>query len=849
MLPIRLEMSNFLPYCAPDPIRFDGVHLACLTGPNGSGKSSLLDAITWTLWGKARARHDEDLIHQGKQDMYVQLDFEQEGLIYRVIRRRTRKQRGSGTLDLLVQDEEGTFNLISEPSIRATQERINLLLRLDYETFVHSAFLQQGKADAFTTKTPKERKQILSDILGLAQWEQYEEATKEHLRQISAQIDVYALRIREMDDELAKEPGLRHEQSEAERVQAEAQAALGAAEIQLKEVEQVPDDLDRARVEWAAADRRARQRQGDIEAAEKDSARHRERIAGYQALIDARADIESGYATLQAARDADHDLAEKLLQLSNFDTRRAGLEKQIREAQAELENEASGCRARIGELERGLSDSAAADLAAVQAEVMALQALETERQQLQTHLIHLGEERADLDATNRALRVDMFNIKDRLDKLEKVATAICPLCGQPLDEQHRRELVEQLSVEGKQYGDTYRTHETRMKSITDETSAHKQRTAEIDLDLRRLQPMIERAGVLQAQADRASEAEARLQEERANLQALEALLASGDFAQEIREQLAALEAERDAIGYDRESHEAARAQLSTYQAYERRQFDLENALTALPGAEADLQAAAARRDRSQTALVEEQQNMADLKTDIERLEALKAEYDSRQQLVAQLRTSANSAHERLVSARQAIAALESQRQRKADLEQRAEEARHEKGLYEDLRLAFGKNGIPAMIIETAIPELEAAANELLRRMTEGRMALNFSTQREKKTGGMAETLDIQVADELGTRDYELYSGGEAFRIDFAIRVALSQMLARRAGAHLRTLFVDEGFGTQDADGRDRLVEAITAIQGDFDLILVITHIDELRDHFPVHLVVEKLPGGSRIVVR
>src|SRR5690606_32206481 len=160
--------------------------------------------------------------------------------------------------------------------------------------------------------------------------------------------------------------------------------------------------------------------------------------------------------------------------------------------------------------------------------------------------------------------------------------------------------------------------------------------------------------------------------------------------------------------------------------------------------------------------------------------------------------------------------------------------------YEELRLAFGKNGVPAMIIETAIPELEAAANNLLGRMTNNRMALSFSTQREKKTGGMAETLDIQIADELGTRDYELYSGGEAFRIDFAIRVALSQMLARRAGAHLRTLFIDEGFGTQDADGRDRLVEAITAIQDNFDLILVITHIDELRDNFPVHIIVEKL---------
>ncbi len=71
MIPVRLEIKNFLPYRSIDPLRFEGIHLACLTGANGAGKSSLLDAITWALWGKARARHDEDLIHLGQQDMFV----------------------------------------------------------------------------------------------------------------------------------------------------------------------------------------------------------------------------------------------------------------------------------------------------------------------------------------------------------------------------------------------------------------------------------------------------------------------------------------------------------------------------------------------------------------------------------------------------------------------------------------------------------------------------------------------------------------------------------------------------------------------------------------------------------
>ena len=126
------------------------------------------------------------------------------------------------------------------------------------------------------------------------------------------------------------------------------------------------------------------------------------------------------------------------------------------------------------------------------------------------------------------------------------------------------------------------------------------------------------------------------------------------------------------------------------------------------------------------------------------------------------------------------------------------------------------------------------------------MNVRFDTQRELKSGNVRETLDIKISDELGTRNYELYSGGETFRVNFAIRVALSKMLARRAGAQLQTIVIDEGFGTQDAQGRERLLEAINAIQDDFACVLVITHIDEMKDAFPTRINVVKEIGGSRL---
>lgn len=175
------------------------------------------------------------------------------------------------------------------------------------------------------------------------------------------------------------------------------------------------------------------------------------------------------------------------------------------------------------------------------------------------------------------------------------------------------------------------------------------------------------------------------------------------------------------------------------------------------------------------------------------------------------------------------------------------EARRQRDVWRRLRTAFGKNGIPALIIEDTLPELEARANELLDRLSGGRTRLHLETLRDTRTGGTRETLDIRITDEQGvSRAYETFSGGEAFRVNFALRIALAQLLAARAGVRIRTLVVDEGFGTQDKQGIEAIVGAIQTIRDDFEKVLVITHLDELKEAFPVRIEVYKHPvEGSR----
>ena len=183
MIPVRLSLTNFMPYKAGvAPIDFTGMHIASICGDNGSGKSSLIDAMTWALWGKARARSDDELIHQGENSMQVVFDFAVGSQVYRVIRKRTRGKR-NGHPDRVhstyLSTTRALFYPISGDRIDATEKKIIEVLHMDYDTFINSAFLRQGHADQFTVAKAVERKTVLTSILGLATYDQLEQDARD----------------------------------------------------------------------------------------------------------------------------------------------------------------------------------------------------------------------------------------------------------------------------------------------------------------------------------------------------------------------------------------------------------------------------------------------------------------------------------------------------------------------------------------------------------------------------------------------------------------------------------------------------------------------------------------------
>jgi exonuclease SbcC len=852
MIPLRLRVRNFM--CYRDnvpPLDFDGIHLACLIGANGHGKSALLDAVTWVLWGKARAKRDDELIHLGESEMEVEFTFELGGAVYRVLRKRDSTKRGRTLLDLQVQAPEGreTFRSIAESGVRATQEAIIRLLRMDYDTFTNSAFLLQGKADAFTTRTPAERKQVLGEILGLSLYDEYEQRAKDKAREKERQVAELEGLLRDIDRELARQPEYETELAQAETRVADLSTLVKEAESALRALRQEEQTLEHQQARLLDLERRLFQAEQELGEIEAQISERQQRLKLYETTLAERQEVEKGYASLMVAREAEANWNDRLAQYALVQDRQRKLERVVDDARHELELAAGLLGERVGEFERraaGLPEHER-QLAEVRAVLEHLTEQRAECDAAQANVQSLAEESAGLKVRNDQLRSEMDAIKEKLDLLQReVGEALCPLCGQALSDQHRDTVLDQFTTEGTALAEAHRANTARRREIEAITAQLEAQMQKLDRELTKLPVQQRREAQLEQALTQAFQAASDLDSARVEKAKLDERLKNDDFAQTEQTELAHLGAELEALGYDPEAHQQARDKVAALADFEPAYQRLQTAVERVDEERASLEDLEARQTRWQETVADDQAQRASLALEVAHLPEVRMQVQAKAQGVEDLQGQSSRARLALGAAQQKLdhcRYLDAERERRsADRQQVAEE----KAIFDELRLAFGKKGIQAMIIEAAIPEIEFEANSLLARMTDGRMHVRFETQRETLKGDTVETLDINIADELGTRPYELYSGGEAFRVNFAIRIAMSKLLARRAGAQLQMLVIDEGFGTQDAEGRERLVEAINSIQDDFSRILVITHIEELKDAFPVRIEVIKTSYGSQI---
>jgi len=331
-------------------------------------------------------------------------------------------------------------------------------------------------------------------------------------------------------------------------------------------------------------------------------------------------------------------------------------------------------------------------------------------------------------------------------------------------------------------------------------------------------------------------------EDERGLKQLEGQKPGSEEATRLRE----IAGQRSEIAYDPKEHAEARRQAGRLQELQQALRGVERAEAQMAEVQANLEAiqAEGREITTRKAALEQelgpQRNWDAMLAQVERsIKETRAAIGDLQARIQSLRQERGSLEERLRGAEQAAKEAE-------ELAATLRESERRLQVLKVLAQAFGKAGIPALLIEKAVPDLEAVANEVLSVLSDGRMSLELRSQGETKAKTLQETLDIIIADEHGSRPYENFSGGESMRVDLALRIALSVLLASRAGARCELLVLDETCAPLDAQGRALFVDCLQRIAERFATILVITHVEELKELFPFRFEVTKTAEGSRV---
>ncbi len=871
MIPLSLTISGFLSYRDPVDIDFSGFDLACIAGHNGAGKSSILDAITWALFGQARKR-DEAVINLQSEKAHVVFVFEYEGLCYRVIRTNTRGKSAQLEFQLATEGyrpslekpafvdgehgpDVGAWKTLSERTLRGTQTRIDETLRLDYETFINAAFFLQGKADQFTQQRPGDRKRILSSILGLDVWETYRLQAVERRKRVEAEMGSLDGRMAEIQAELVEEKDRKAALTTLDGNLADLIQARKSQETNLEHIQQITATLAEQRklVEQHSQQLAATQKRS-LELEDRLHSRQAE-VAAHNQVLSSASEIERGYQAWLLARESLVRWDEIAGQFRQHEKRREAPRLEIETVRARLAQEMEileGSQTTVKQQESSLPDLQSS-LQKHQAEINQVEIQIADRKALEAELQGATEILANARAENPRLKAEMDELKDRIDQLEETEGAACPLCGQPLNPQERNNLIDTLNTLGKTMGDKYRANRVFLAEADQKVGDLKARLVRLgNLDERILEEK-EQAHVVQTQIEQIQALHSDWETKGApRLAEIRQILLEEQFAPEARKALAEIDQELKEIGYDAVAHDEVRKQELSGRATESEFRDLARARAALEPLENEIANLQGQIDALQVEIGSQQVEYDQSATHLAAAEAQAPDLHQAQRELLDIQERENRLRLEVGAAQQKVLVLEDLKKRRVKLETERQSKAKRVSQYKQLELAFSKDGVPALLIEQALPQIENKANELLERLSDGQMSVRFITQREykdRKRDDLRETLDIQISDSAGVRDYEMFSGGEAFRVNFAIRLALSEILAQRAGARLQTLVIDEGFSSQDEIGLQRLIEAINTVKPDFAKILVITHIESLKDAFPVRLEVEKTPRGSVVKIR
>ena len=1010
MIPRQLSLKNFLSY-SEATLDFEGLHTACISGANGAGKSSLLEGITWAIWGECRAVSDNDAISNGAMDARVDFTFEIRGETYRVIRTRQRDKEGG--LEFQIKVQGGDYRSLTQRGIRATQALIDDYLKIDYETFINSAYLRQGKADEFMLKKPAERKQILADLLKLDRYEQLADRAKESAKKYKLQVQVLTDNLADYQTQLSQIEGITLQRDDAQLQITALQQIQQTEEQELEGYKTTGRQRDtwKQQLDWEQKRDRESQQSGvqiqvDLQSLIKEQnrlngllIREDEVLIAYQTYLSLQQELvvldgqfdrhqQAQLKRQELQQQLDRQIQELQLILGKSQAELALLAQQEQELVTILatsESVAKGlselqlCRQRLVELDRlqievlplqqqalcigGNIDRETARIQAklnelvmregqIQTKVDEYPMLVVELEKLDARIVEIDHKKVYQERVKekgsvkgeqiQRLEADCHNYQRQLVELDKklellkTPDASCPLCDHALDENHWLHISTSFQAERESLEQQISATQEDEARCSKERQVLRNEYKQLEKELAIDDSLKEQRGKLKARLDSIIELTVDLKALKIEQQVIEIAIKSKSYASDLQSELLELSLQIQATNYDEKSHALARGDVDKFRWAEIKQAGIKDAekkqqqsviqknkldlkitettvnITQLE-TESDLRNELVEIDQQIEVLGYDRNHHQQVTSNLRQTQSIELQYQELQQtkltypqILDRIQSLETSYQQNLSTQQQAkleidrisieiskipdtndkISLIEQQlikRRQQLDtylstlggLEQKLsqlasiqmqlrsqqeqlESYKQQQKIYDELGKAFGKNGIQALVIENILPQLEAESNQILSKLSNNQFHVQFITQKATKSSRVKkesiknakyiDTLDIVIGDANGTRSYETYSGGESFRINFSIRLALAKILSQRAGTPLQMLIVDEGFGTQDREGCDRLIAAINAISADFACILAVTHMPQFREAFQTRIEVRKTSSGSQIQV-
>jgi len=793
---ISLKLRNFRQHASTD-IHFRR-GLTGIIGPNGAGKSTILEAIAWAIYGAAAARGTNDTIRfnragQGSR-VEVELHFELGGHEYRVTRTLTRAEvfLDGGAAPVAATLGGATAYL---------QGRIGMTR----EEFFNTYFTGQKELAFLATMGPADRGRFLSQVLGYERLRRAQELARARRAELRTEIRALRANLGDRGEIVAA-------RQTAERRVGEALEALRSA---TRAAEDARAALHLVEPRWAgaqAARERFRELTGahdlalrDRDAARRDATRAEAEIASVAAAEAQLAPLREQLAALPALTDEAAALAE----LARQEERRRSLAAQITDAAAELER----TTARLARLDSApdLERKYAAEL-----EQLRAQRVEVERD-LEEHKTTWLRDRQDAETKLQYYRDRGAELKEQIRSIKELgAEGTCPTCGRPVGADYERLLdeLEEQWVSIVQDGKWWSARFDQLKGKPEEVTA----LEALSQDLSR-------------QVEDRTQKHTRCQ---AALQERDTLL--GERGQRERRR-GELDAELAATpsGYDAARHRDVEARLRELRDVEKRAARLEETVRRRPDWERDLAAAAARDASADARARAADAERAALGFSEEAFASARAEHATAEThahatelRAATLRGDVNTAEQALQTARHAE---EEFNRRAAEVEAQETDLRY----HDELDLAYTE--LRAELNDQVRPELSEIASAFLAQLTDGRYtAMEINEQYE-----------ILVLDE--GEEKPVISGGEEDVANLVLRLSLSQMIAERAGHPLSLLILDEVFGSLDVARRDNVVQLLHALESRFEQVILITHIDGIRESLDQVLRVDFDERAATSVVR